>query len=40
MVNESQIDITAWMVDPEEYIQELAEILLAQSEVDQELGGK
>lgn len=34
---ESFQDITEWMVDPEEYKAELADILLVQSEVNQEL---
>jgi hypothetical protein len=32
-----QCDITQWMVDPDEYRQELADILIAQLSVNQEL---
>jgi len=37
MANERQIDITEWMIDPVEYSQELADILLTQSIVNKEL---
>ena len=33
----SSDDFTAWMVDPKEYQEELADILLAQLEADKEL---
>jgi hypothetical protein len=39
MENDSR-DITAWMCDPEEYTAELAEIILTQLSINQELEGE